>query len=183
MDVHEHKPNEESGDDGSHNLPYDIAALLRACFLGCLIRAIDRLYNGVDSSSHSTRNITGSKRRHDLMSDDLRRTDVGQDALQTIPDFDADFAFLYRHQEQDSVVGTLLTEFPCRGYAMGEFFGRFASEGGNDEDSHLIAGSCFMRRQLSCQRLNRGVRQDMGKINDPSSQGRDIERMCKKGEG
>lgn len=40
-----------------------------------------------------------------------------------------------------------------------------------------------MSRQLSRQRFNCSARQDMGKIDDPPGQRRDIQGMCKKSEG
>jgi hypothetical protein len=183
MDVHEHEPDEQSDDDGNYDPPNDIALLLRNCFLGRLIGSVNGFYDRVDAPSYSTGHIPGPEPRHDFISNDLCRSGVGQYALQSVPDFNADLAFPDRHHQQDAVVGTLVTEFPGGRYAMGKFFEGFPFEGGDDQDGHLIARLSFMGRQLRRQRFNRGARQDMGEIDDPPCQRRGIKCMREKSEG
>lgn len=139
MDIHEHEPHEQSNNDGDDDLLNDIALLSRDCLLGRLIGPLDCLENGVDPGSDSSRHITGTKPRHDLIPDDLCRSGIREDTLQPIPDLDTNLAFLDRHQQQSAVVGSFLAKFPGRRHTMGEFLDRITFERGNDEDSHLIA--------------------------------------------
>ena len=66
---------------------------------------------------------------------------------------------------------------------MGKFFERFAFERGENQDGNLIAGFCFVRRQLSRKRLHRRGRQSMGEIADTSTENRHVERMGEKSNG
>lgn len=139
MDIHEHEPDEQSDKNGHDDLSNDIAFLARSCLLGRLIGSFNGLYNGADASHHPARHISDAKSWGDFISNDLRRSGIGQYAFQTVPDFNADLALLNRHQQQDAVVGALVTEFPRRRNTMREFFERFAVEGRNDQNRHLIA--------------------------------------------
>lgn len=182
MDIHEHKADEYSNNHSHHDLFKDIVLSPRRGLLGCLIGSFNGLYDCVDGCRHTTGQIAGSKPRHELVPNDLGRTNVRQDPLQAIPDFNANLPFLDYDYEQDAIVGALVTELPAGRYTMRELFEGIPVEGWNGQYANLIARLGFMSRQLSGQRLNRGVRQDMGQINDSPSQRRDITRMCKNSE-
>jgi hypothetical protein len=99
MDVHEYEPDKYSDNDGDEHLPNDIALLPRSCLLGRLVGSFDGFYDRVDAPCHSTGHITGPKPRHDFISDDVCRSSVGQYALQSVPDFNADLPLLHRHKQ------------------------------------------------------------------------------------
>src|SRR5512139_4311828 len=102
MNVHEHEPDEQSDNDGNDDLPDDIALLPRDCVLRRMIGSLDGLYDRVDACGHAAGHIPDAKPRDDLISDDLRRSDVGQYTFQTVPDFNADLALFYRDQQQNT---------------------------------------------------------------------------------
>ena len=145
MDAHEAQPDDQSNNHRYHDLTYHIGILLGCRFLSRLIGSLNRLQNRVDPGGHPARCITGAKPRDDLTSDNLRRSSIGQCAFQPIADFNTNLSFLHGDQEQDSVVGSFLTQLPRRRDTVGVGFERFPFEGWEHEHRDLVAGGLFVR--------------------------------------
>jgi len=177
MDTHETQPCHHSNDDGNGNLPHRILLTMRRRLIGCLIGSFYRSQYRLDSSGHTPGKIAGSKSRHNLVSNDVRRPDIGQGTLQAIPDFDSDLTLLQSYQKQHPVVGSLLAKLPRRRHTMREFFQRLAREGGKDQNCSLIASFGFMVRHPCRQRIYSRGRQHMGEIDNPPLQRRHVERQ------
>ena len=139
MDVHEDEPDDYSHHDRHDNLPHKIVVVLRGRPFRCLVGSFNGFQDGTDPVRNPTWHITGAEARDYLISDNLRRSGIGQQPFQPIPDFDSNFAFPNRHQQQDAVIRALLTELPGRGHSMREFFDRIAFQRRNDQDSRLVA--------------------------------------------
>jgi hypothetical protein len=181
MDPHKTSPHQNSDDDGNCDLPHHIIFMARRRLAGCLIGSFDRPQYRFNPGGHAAWEIPRPEPWNDIMSNDLSRPGIGQGAFQAITDFNSDLALLHRHQEQHAVVSSLLAKFPRCRYTMREFFKRLAGEGGEDQDSSLVACFRFMFCHSCQQRIHGRGRQHMGKIDDTACQRWDVEGLRVKG--
>ena len=71
------------------------------CPIGSFNSVQDSLYTGRDAG----RDITGAKFGSDFIADDLRRSRIRQDSFQPVSDFQTNFTFFDRNEEQNAIVG------------------------------------------------------------------------------
>ena len=72
MDTHETQPHHDSNNDGDDDLLYPLVPLWRSRLSGCLIGTFDCPHNSIDPGGDSSRQVSGTKPRHDVIPDNLR---------------------------------------------------------------------------------------------------------------
>ena len=70
--------------------------------------------------------VTGFEPRDDFVPDDPGRHSISQDALKSVPHFDADFPVAGYHQQEHAVVRPLSPKFPGSGHSVRKLFERLS---------------------------------------------------------
>src|SRR4029079_14119107 len=137
---------------------------------GGLIRAFNRLEDGVRSCAHTAGYVTCLEPRRNLLADDAGGTQIGQRDFEPIADLDPELPFLKHDEQEYAVVGPLLSELPRRRDTMGIRFERLSLEGRQNKDPDWVAGFFLVLLELFGKLGGVLSGQDCRKIHDATGQ-------------
>jgi len=130
----------------------------------------DHANHAIDAGGDPAGEIALLEARRDVLGDDPVRDRVGDHALQTAADFDAQLAVVFRDEEQRAVVDPLAPELPLVDDANRVLLDRLRARARDDQDRDLASLLRLERRELRFERGALAGVERSGQVRDARSE-------------